>query len=394
MKGVSWVLSLTVCVLLVGACVYDYTPPVPEGKGMVVINGDILIGYTTGVRIGRTVAIGAPSSGQLEAEAVYVEDNRGGIYRGVRNEDARYEIDTRESDPSLEYRLVVELGGAVYESAWQPALQTSPIDSISHVISEDRTQIGMYVSTHSETGSSYYRWIARQVWEYHAATSALYFFVPEGGMLDGHPVEVDTVVSYDGRINYYYCWNSAEVADQLLASTESLGENRLIDHLLFSMECHDQRTQSLYSVELIQEGLTPEAYRYYEAVRNNSSNVGGLFSPQPSEMRGNIRNRSDAAERVLGYISVTKPSVQRYFIDFNYFIFHRLNAWESLQGEQSIQRNNWRRAYYEGYLVTAPVLGESSINPNQFRWAYRRCVDCRSQGGTKDRPDWWPNDHR
>ena len=160
------------------------------------------------------------------------------------------------------------------------------------------------------------------------------------------------------------------------------------------MECHEQRTQSLYSVELIQEALSPEAYRFYEAVRNNSTNVGGLFSPQPSELRGNIRCRTDAGERVLGFISVTQPAVQRHYIDFNYFIFHRTSKWESLLGEQSVQRNNWKRAYFEGYLVTVPVLGDASISYNQFRWAYRKCVDCRLLGGTKTRPDWWPNDHR
>ena len=388
-------LGVTIAVLfLVGACVYDYTPPVPEGGGMVVINGDILIGYTTEVRIGRTVAIGSSFPGNLKADAVYVEDSRGTVYRGVADENNRYQIDTRSVDPSLEYRLVVELDGSVYESAWQPVLLTSPIDSITHIINADRTQIGVYVSTHSDAGSSYYRWIARQVWEYHAATNALYFYVPPGGVLDGHTVETDTIVSYDGRVNQYFCWNSAEVSDQLLASTESMGENKLIDHLLYSMECHEQRTQSLYSVELIQEGLTPEAYLYYEAIRSNSSNVGGLFSPQPSEMRGNIRCRTDAGERVLGFISVTQPAVQRHYIDFNYFIFHKTSQWESLQGEQSIQRNNWKRAYYEGYLVTVPVLGDASINYNQFRWAYRKCVDCRLLGGTKNRPDWWPNDHR
>ena len=386
--------SVLFAVLLVGACVYDYTPPVPEGGGMVVINGDILIGYMTDVRIGRSFEVGGESAGILAADAVYVEDSRGTVYRGVADENNRYQIDTRSADPSLQYRLVVEMGGSVYESAWEPVLVASHIDSITHVIDKQRENIGIYISTHADTENHYYRWIARQVWEYHAAVNALYFYVPSGGVLDGHTMETDTIVSYEGRVNQYFCWNAAEVSDQLLASTESMGENKLIDHLLYSMECHEQRTQSLYSVELIQEALSPEAYRFYEAVRNNSTNVGGLFSPQPSELRGNIRCRTDAGERVLGFISVTQPAVQRHYIDFNYFIFHRTSKWESLLGEQSVQRNNWKRAYFEGYLVTVPVLGDASISYNQFRWAYRKCVDCRLLGGTKTRPDWWPNDHR
>ena len=395
MKRLSLGLTL-VAVLLVGACVYDYVPPMPEeGEGEVlVINGDILIGQMTEIQIGRMVKVGGESSGNLRADLVYVEDNAGGRYPGAVTEEIRYLIDTRDADPAKDYRLVVEKGGSVYESAWQPVLQAAEIDSLSYSFNDNRDHIHIEVSSHSDDNNRYYKWKALQTWEYHSASNALYFYVPAGGSLDGSPVPVDTVVSYENRVNYYFCWNTGEVSDLLMASTAQMSENRFVRHRLYSMECHEPRTQMVYSVDLYQEAVSEEAWRYYEALKNNSQNVGGLFSPQPSEVKGNIRERSHPERQVIGYVSVTRPSVKRLTIDFESFLFHKLGDWERVAGEIVADRQNWGFYYQHSYLVTYPIMMDESINDNRFEWAFARCVDCRMLGGNKNKPDWWPNDHR
>ena len=395
MKKLSLGIML-VAVLLVGACVYDYTPPVPEGGGMLVINGDILIGRESEINISRTTEVGAELAGNLQVEAVYAEGSDGAVYPGTPDGNAVYHIDTQSADPSLEYRLVVQADGSVYESAWQPVLKAPAIDSLSYTISEDRKTLGMEISTHAvsdaEAGNRCYRWIVRQVWEYHAMHNAMFFFVPAGGTRYGVTAVSDTVVYYGDRINDYRCWKSEPVHDLMIASTEELSENRLVLYPIYSMGCRDLRTQDLYHTEVIQEAISPEAYRYYESVRNNSTNVGGLFSPQPSEMRGNIRNRDNKEENVLGYVSVTQPAVVDRFIDFNYFIFHRAGEEEKGSKMQSVPKQYWHRFYYSGYL---PVYVEGSTeNISSLFWDVARCVNCKCFGGTKNKPDWWPNDHR
>lgn len=383
-----------VAAFLVGACVYDYAPLVPEGGGIAVINGDILIGYTTEVKIGRSVAIGSPLSGNLEADAVYVEDNGGGRYPGVKTEDIRYLIDTKDADPSKEYRLVVEMGSSIYESEWQPVLQAADIDSISFSFDEDHKSIYLDVTAHSDQANHYYRWRALQTWEYHAAVNALYFFVPAGSLLDGVPVPVDTVAPYENRVNHYFCWNACEVADLMIASTAQMEENRLVCHRLYAMDYHDQRTQMLYSVNLIQEAITEQAWRYYETVNNNSQDVGGLFSPQPAEIWGNIHERNHPERKAIGFVCVTRPTIKQLMIDFESFLFHKMGDWERLEGIVVGERKNWSFYYAHGYLVTYPFMMDQSIDYNRYEWAFARCVDCRMMGGTKQKPDWWPNDHR
>lgn len=383
-------LSMWVSVLLVGSCIYDYTPPVPEGEERLVVNGDILIGEMTEIRISRTTEIGSELAGTIAVDAVYVEGSDGAVFKGSQKEDSAYEIDTRNAPDNAEYRLVIETKGRTYESEWQSVLIASAIDSISYSIAEDAQTMSIEVSSSANAGSDnrFYRWIARQTWEYHAASRPVEYYVPPGGMTyEGEVSPSGGIYSYPYQADdNYFCWMSAEVSDLLLGSTLNLNENKFIRHVLYTLECHEPRTQYLYSVQLIQEAIPETAWRYYEAVRSNSSNVGGLFSPQPSEVRGNLHNRAVPEEWIIGYVCVTKPSVLRHFIYMDEIGFHRINRDWDLVTDTKVSEKNWLLYWKTGYLV-------SHVEDDGVYWAPRRCLDCRTRGGTKDKPSWWPNDH-
>ena len=44
--------------------------------------------------------------------------------------------------------------------------------------------------------------------------------------------------------------------------------------------------------------------------------TGGIFSAQPSELKGNISSTTNPSEAVIGYISVSTTSSMRKFIDW------------------------------------------------------------------------------
>ena len=52
------------------------------------------------------------------------------------------------------------------------------------------------------------------------------------------------------------------------------------------------------------------------------------------------------------------------------------------------EHSKMRRYYYGGYDV---VFLDNMTNITS--WSERRCVDCRVKGGTKEKPDYWPNNH-
>lgn len=372
---------------LAGSCIFDYIPATEKGEKdvVLVVRGDILIGEETTVSITYMSGIGAASTGCQLVDAVYVESSEGTQYRGEADNSHIYHIDTRPAVENAEYRLVIETAGKVYESDWQPVLQAAAIDSISFSISDDASTMTIEVSSSGspESDHRYYRWIARQTWKYHAASRPVHYYVPPGEVtLDGMVSPSGGIYSYPLDVeDLYFCWKSAEVSDLLLGSTSHYSENRFIRHALYTMDCHDMRTQYLYSVQLIQEAIPEDAWRYYEAVRRNSSDVGGLFSPQPTEVHGNLHNRTNPGEWVIGYVCVTRPAVHRHFIDMRNLGFHKINrSWETFE-DFKVDSQYWEDYWRAGYLV-------SRVEEVVF-WASKRCLDCRAQGGTKDRPDWW-----
>ena len=389
-------LTLMITALMTGACIYDFNAEVPGTEGIVVIEGDILIGDYTRVRVSTSLPLTGNEPVRPLASAITVEASDGTQYTG-RNGSS---IDTRFANPSLEYRLVVTNARGTYVSEWAPVLQAAAIDSLDYTISDDHTTMTVDVSAHGGPENIYYRWIAEETWEYHAPFQASHFFVPRGSYLKGVVVERDTVAMFENGENTYYCWNHGQVSDLMIASSKDLTENRIVRHPLYAMDCYEQRISYLYSVLLIQEALTETAYRYWDMMQKNSSDVGGLFSPEPYEMRGNIVNTDQPDEMVLGYISVTAPSSLRYFIDSYDIMFGRSRPGEYDYEPLYVQKEDWSRYYRTGYAVymlhtdESPGTGHESVEDYEFDWLPKRCVQCDLLGGSKDKPDYWPNNHK
>ena len=387
---------LTFTALLVGACVYDFDAGLSGEEGILVVEGDILIGDYTNVRLSRSMGLTGSDELVYVSGRCYVESSDGKRYG---NGSPR--IDTRSADPSREYRLVVETGGRNYTSEWAPVLQTPPIDSVSYSISDDRSTMTIDVSTHGDEANRYYRWVAEQTWEYHAPFQASHYFVQSGSILDGERVTRDTVVMYKNGANSYYCWNSGVVHDVMVASTDQLAENRLIRHPLYKIDCYEQRISYLYAVDLRQEAISELAYRYWTMLQKNTTDVGGLFSPEPYEMRGNVTCTEDPSEMVLGYVSVTAPATTRYFIRSHAIQFHKTRRSDFDFEPVYVQRSDWRLYYrrnYDVYMLHTEEgagTGRDTEEDYEFDWLPARCIKCWLWGtGTKQKPEWWPNDHQ
>ena len=395
MKKSIHLLILALAAFCAGSCIYDFNPDLKGEGGYLVVEGDIMIGDYTNVtvRMSSPLQSGDGPSPVVSVRRAYVEGSDGTVY----GNGGAWGIDTRHADPNQEYRLVLEIESRKYVSAWAPVMQTAAIDSVAWTVSDDSETMTVDVSASGE-GSRYYRWTAVQTWEYHAAFQASHFFVPAYTTLKDEVVPRDTVAMYENGENTYWCWNSEAVPDLMMASTAENSENRIVRHPLYEMNRYEQRCMYLYSLLLTQEGISEEAWRYYEAMRKNSTDVGGLFSPEPSEMRGNIYNAEDPSELVLGYVSVTAPQKARVFIDMT--TFGRMPRDAFADEPLYVEKTSWRKYYREGWRVYAlhtdesPGSGRESEEDYEFDWLPARCVDCRMQNGNKTKPDFWPNDHK
>ncbi|AQG79520.1 DUF4249 domain-containing protein [Spirosoma montaniterrae] len=68
-------------------------------------------------------------------------------------------------------------------------------------------------------------------------------------------------------------------------------------------------------VEIRQASLTRQAHRYFQQLQQQTQNSGGLADTPPAAPIGNIRNKTNQAEAVVGYFTAAGISAQRYWLD-------------------------------------------------------------------------------
>lgn len=384
-KHLQHILLFALTVFSAAACVYDYTPQIDGEGGYLVVEGNLVIGQFSHIQTRWSWSMVDTTQRDdqwsiLSFSRMHVEASD-----GTRYESPYGSFDLREADPSLEYRLVIENSRGTYASAWARPTTPGQIDSLSYRISGDGRQMSILVAAQGDgSEGSYYRWSVDETWEYHADVFALYRYDPVSGQ----------VVPLEYNDNLYNCWASGRRVEIMTASTYGLSQDRLADQQLYTLSNTDKRISVLYSAEVSQMRLTEEAYRYWQTMQRNSSDVGGLFSPEPSEVRGNVVNIDDPDELVLGYVGVYSVARKRLFVDNAKARFYR-SAGRSLPSPDTLGTpEEWKAAYYWGMRPGMEVWNEQGSRMLGYEWWPARCVDCRLQGGTKYKPDYWPNNDR
>ena len=400
MKRLLKSLLILLLAALPTACVYDFDPGAEGDVKALIIEGDILAGDYTLVQLSNLQALESTEGlSQIPSSLVEVtvESESGQTFTGVPEvHDALdilyYRVDTRTLDLNSRCRLKVKIISAppglgwtvsVYLSDWLDILQSeSVLDSLSYVVSPDKDQLDIRIDTHGKA-EGFYRWIGLEVWEYTAEFRAAYYYIPG----------LNKLLPYQDDENYYYCWKRNYFKDIMVASTESAGVDVFRDYTVFTTRNReDLRFSYVYSLTLLQERISREAYNYWTSMRNNSSDVGGLFSPQPSDIRGNIHNEADPSEYVVGYISAsTVTKAQRYYRN----VVSRFGQQDySRTTRVVLKENQWGTYYRNGYLplwVWIPEDEEPQSVIEYYEWAPKRACDCRELGGTKIVPAGWIN---
>lgn len=371
----------------VSSCVYPFEPELDKSAGRnLVIEGDLLIGSYSYIRLGYMSYLDEDvAEWDVKAE-VRAEDEKGNMYIGKRVDSNLYLISLNLADPSSRFRLYVVLDdGREYASEWAEARRAPVVDEITHELYAPTNQVRFNITLHSDDGEQYFRWFFDEDWEYESLYNATYWYD-----LDiEDPEDNGRMIKYGEREGTHYCWMNQQSTGLYFTTTRDLESDKVQEKNFYRVAAQSQKMSSLYSMNVRVESTTEDCFDYWKNVRTNSENLGDLFSPIPSEMRGNIYNLSDPDEIVLGYVNVSTIAEKRVFVDNNetgYYIKKTYIPEEDWMIE--VPTSEWRRYYlYKQYLPVSK--GEGSI----FYWAPKRCVDCRLQGGTKNRPVFWPNKH-
>ena len=393
MKKLNYIL-IFLLPFFVSNCVSEFNADLPSGdidilfvEGNIVANTQSIFYLSKAYSLNEAQVPGSSLNVKAELFVVGSDGYRSGpaAYLG----SGKYQINVGNLEESQKYGLEINYEGHQYLSDALPPIATPEIDSVSWQQPEKNGVVSLHISTH-DTGNKtgYYLWNYVEDWEIRSYYGTNVFFNP-----------VMQTYYQDDSYAYLYCWKKNITNSILVGSSESLMENRIVNRRLYERFPEDDRYSLLYSVNVVQHSLTKAAYEYYSNKAQLGEDMGGLFTPQPSEVTGNIECRTDPSKKVIGFISVlqntaekriyinstqiTKPNTSIFFL-CEEIPSSTLSAY-LLEMDISILD-----LYNFGFR---PAGYYSDLSPFES-WVKESCVDCTKRGGVKNKPDFWPNDHQ
>lgn len=379
-------------VSLVAGCITEFNSNLPDSdSGLLVVEGNIIENTEVDFYLSRTFSLNetAPPEGynEIEVELCMIGSD------GSKSQPALYQgkgihrLSVGELNKDVSYGIEIKYDGEIYQSDLLTPLHTPEMDSISFIQREKFGEVNVRVSTHGEgSGSSYFLWDYEEDWEYYSDVVHTMFY------------DEKTEKFYeDNSAPYHWCWRYHKGKKVLVGSTESLRENRIINNTLYKHEATDQRFTYLYSVRVTQQAISKAGYEYYLDKIKANEGMGGLFTPQPSETEGNISCVTNPSERMIGFVDVAKNIVeQRIFISSGQISKRTRSKECSISEDEIAELKKVGLTNVDLYTIMRyRPAGYFDDRGNAVieSWYREDCADCRLNGGSKKKPDFWPNNH-
>jgi hypothetical protein len=372
-QKVKWTILLFS--LLQWHCIQSYVSPYKSpATGYLVVEGYITGNGPTSFLLTRSIplpgdsAVPVVTGAQLQVEG---SDNSISPFTEVGN--GYYLLPSITMSPDTRYRLrISNVNNETYLSDYVPYKPTPPIDSVNWI--RDGNGVTIYGNTHDPTGNTrYYQWKFSETWEYRSAE--------ESGLIWRN----DSLVYRLAKDEIYTCYHFDTTQSIFISSSDKLAQDVIYRQPLVVIPNNSQTLEIEYSMLVSQYALTDSAYNFLSLMKGNTEQLGSIFDNQPSQITGNIHSLSNPGEMVIGYVGAGSLQQQRVFISIaqlpNWFYFYQCpdpdhGVPDALDSE---------KFYYDfGYTPVALTIGGSLGN-------YTFCVDCRAQGGTTNKPSYWPN---
>jgi hypothetical protein len=370
---------------MLSSCIKPYFPAIDAGAGSkYVVSGRVsdVEGWQE-VEVSLSSPINAPEYIPVAGCQISILDDKGSVFPLVEYQPGKYHVWIGQEYlvHGTSYKVTVTTpDGQELASEFDPMPSGPPLDSVYYAIKDMPTSdpgtslrvMQFYVDVNAAAGnfSRFYKWDVEETWEYHAAQRIQYYY-------DGH-VEQVSPPDY----SKFTCWKTRLVKNVFTLSTKNLSQNIYTQYPLHSIDGQTSRLSIMYSILVKQLALSEGAYNYWEQLRINSNEQGGLYEKQPLAVKGNITNLSKPEIDVLGYFYTSSESSRRYF-------YHDVEGIE-------LDFDNGCHEY---------ALGMGGFS-NIYTWEYPayfyysqegiktldiECVDCRKLGGKTEKPDFWPN---
>ena len=373
-------LSLLLLFLLPGlACRQNYLPPALQNNpGILVVEGiiDCKAGDSTTFQLSRTQAIGdsiGAYTPELNARLTII-GSAGDSWPLHESGNGSYASAPLTLNPAEKYQLkIITRNGNQYLSDTVSAHIAPPIDSLTWNQDDSTGDVHVNVNSHDPSNNShYYRWYFTELWEYHST------YYSELVLING-------LINYaDTNTSTWTCWRAERSSGIILGNSSALSQDRINQMPLTVVPRGSQKISVRYSMLATQYVLSQSAYQYWQIIQKNSQNLGSLFDPQPSQLHGNYHGITNPKEPVIGFLSAGTLQQLRLFISNS-----QVHNWDTAYNECPILTTYRDPNNYQIYHYLDTLYGPLYFSGTTLYVTKKSCNDCRVQGGTTQRPDFW-----
>ncbi len=376
-------------VLCLAACLDAYNPPsVSETGDLLVIDGSVnTTDRIAQVRVSHPMVLNNDMKPTPESGAsVVIKSGNGKNYTLPEKEPGIYELTDIDLPAGSDCRLVVTTkSGGQFESDQIVLKETPKIDKLYFNFLSDGVEV--LVDTRDPSGKTrYYQWDFVETWEYSSAFESNY------------RLEGKTVVPRQPYERIYRCWKTVASPKITITSTSQLAEDVVSKRQLVFIPLRSQKTSIRYSIQVKQRAISSDEYTYLTQLQKTTESLGGLFDPQPSQVYGNIRRVSEKGATAIGNFTGGSYDQQRLFLGFYDLPPHLLVP--QPRGTCQMDTVCLRSARFntkkctidlENMSPTELLIAELYEGISVFGYLKTTddCADCRRQGGTLTRPDFW-----
>ena len=392
---------LLVGTLLITSCIEDFVADIDEkDQQLLVVEGSIYSDSICSFHLSSTQGLHEQSywdigfGGGYDVRAVQMDfsnvkisvmgsdgttfpgnyDPNYGGYVGVA-----YQVKVGTLKQGVKYWLQVKLDSLTYESEPQVPIFAVPIDSLSYAQEREDLEVDIQVSTaSSETDEPQYtRWEYEEWWEIYTPWTATMEYDPQ----------TDKII--DVAVKKHHGWATALSESPISASSEAFKDNRLQKYRLYSIDHTDNRLQTCYYTRVKEYAISKAEYEYEDLRNRQSFQMGGLFTPQPSELPSNIHCLEED-RKAIGFVGVrgSVASCEMY-IRKGKIKYTPLRT-PYMVSEDLVKTKSWSELYWAGNQVLTydPPYKETVAN---VQWCPTWCIDCRNSFWkcTLQRPSFW-----
>jgi hypothetical protein len=302
--GILFLVGLLLASVL-GSCIdpYPFDPPLPEAD--LVVDGYITdqegaveVRLSTAAAYGNIIDTNNYNKPVTDA-IVRLHDDAGGttIFNAVAMQPGLYRTIPMVGEVGKSYELEISWNGKTFLSRPERMPPPVPVDTVYAELVTDyvvnalgveaercRYEIRVNVSDPAAVPNQYY-WKYRFIYELKTAEN----------LITGVPCFVRA--KGDGQFG--------------LTNDAFVDGNQILDFPIGSIPYHFWHPKFLIDVD--QHSLTPEAYAYWAQIKQQIANVGSIFDPPPSSLRGNIYCKEDTNILAYGYFRASSVTTNYTF---------------------------------------------------------------------------------